>query len=108
MPKPPPSFPGASINPMRGLVRVTNILPVITCEGDLIVAGTSGTLVAWVPGPENELLIEAADHRALVNVAWDDYMFVDSGQDKDPPESCTLSKKDFFVWHTEVKNLRRV
>lgn len=109
MPKPPPPmFPAAQSNPVPGVIRVINIASFITREGDLVVAGTQGTLIAWVPGPENEAMIEAGDLRALVNVAWGDYLYVDSNQDKQPPESCTLSKKDLFIWHTEVRNLRRV
>lgn len=101
-------MPPSSRPAKRGRVYVENIESIITCEGDLIVAGTRGQLLAWVPGPMNEGFIEAGDDRALVNVAWADYLFVDAEQDEDPPKPCTLSQENFFITHTEVRNLRRV
>jgi len=97
-----------SETPKRGAVRVVNLRPIITNEGDLIVAGTKGTLLGWVDSKMNEEASFRGDPRALVNVAWDDYMFVDSGSTEDPPKPCTLSARGLFIWHTEVCNLRRV
>lgn len=94
--------------PVRGAVYVENIEAIITREGDLVVAGTRGRLLAWVPGIMNGVAVDAGDDRALVNVAWNDYLFPDTEQEEDPPKPCTLSQEDFFIWHTEVRNLRRL
>lgn len=87
---------------------MVNIQAIITSEGDLIVAGTRGTLLGWVDSKQNEDAAWLGDPRALVNVAWDDYMFVDSASTEDPPKPCTLSGKALFIWHTEVRNLKRI
>jgi hypothetical protein len=92
----------------RGDVRVESINPIITPEGDLVVAGTQGTLLAWYSGEQNWAFVHNADMRSLVMVAWDDYLFVDAESEEDPPKACTLSKTALFLYATEVNNIRRV
>ncbi len=93
--------------PKRGVLRVKNVRPIITVEGDLVVAGTHGTLLGWVTTPENEALMQRGDPRALVQVAWDSYMYLGDEVDN-PKDAHTLSGRSRFHWHTEVENLQHV
>lgn len=72
-------------------LRVTNIAPILTDEGDLIVAGTPGTLLGWDGNEEKE--------NRLVRVKWDAYMHV--GED-----DASNNTSSGLVWETEYTNLR--
>lgn len=106
----------------RGAVRVKNLEAIVTSDGDLVVAGTHGTLISWVYGEHHEI---RTSRRAspgsrldqLVNVRWDSYLFIDSDgvSDSDDPRPCTLTceagagdpaiERGIFLCETEVSNL---
>lgn len=102
----------------RGAVRVKNLQAIMTSDGDLVVAGTHGTLIAWVYTKEGNIKYLSGplgiDH-ALVLVRWDSYLFVDSDGGGDDPQPCTLtcaadghdpaSERGIFQAETEASNI---
>ena len=60
-------------------LRVTNVEAIVTVEGDLIVAGTPGTVRCWVQRATEEL---SDSH--LVEVRWDHYLYVGDEPPGDP------------------------
>lgn len=68
-------------------LRVTNIEAITTLEGDLIVSGTTGTVIEW-------------DGKNLVRVKWDAYVFARNN------EHLKVCVNTGLIVETEYKNLK--
>lgn len=84
-------------NPMR--LRVECIRAIVTEEGDLIVAGTPGTVIQWSTD-----FAEGLKPHTKVEVRWDRYLFAPTG-DIDRG-SGNADVNDGLFADAEVDNLR--
>jgi len=78
--------------------RVFCLESIVTGEGDLVVAGTPGTVLHWID-----------DDFKKVMVAWDHYMFVDSTEDIDyggDPKTKQSNTHVGLIWEVPVAKLR--
>lgn len=75
----------------RKKLRVVNIHHILTSEGDLIVAGTPGTLLNW-----------DEENPRFVVVRWDAYMFTDTVEEEHG------NTHEGLLWRTEPENLRYI
>jgi len=78
--------------------RVFCLENIITNEGDLVVAGTPGTLLHWVD-----------DHATTAMVSWDFYMFCDTTEDIDyggDPKKKQANTHVGLIWEVPITKLR--
>jgi hypothetical protein len=85
-------------NPPWHKYRVFCLESIVTGEGDLIIAGTPGTVLHWID-----------DDFKKVMVAWDHYMFFDNTDDIDyggDPKKKQANTHIGLIWEVPVEKLR--
>jgi hypothetical protein len=79
-------------------LRVFCLESIVTEEGDLIIAGTPGTVLHWI-----------GDDAKMVMVSWDYYLFTDTTDDIDyggDPKKKQANTHVGLIWEVPVEKLR--